>query len=33
MRERVLPFGGTVEITGLRDKGTKARVSLPLGLK
>jgi len=33
MRERVLPFGGTVEITGVRDKGTKVRVCIPRGLK
>jgi signal transduction histidine kinase len=33
MRERVLPFGGKVEITGVKDQGTKARVSIPLGLK
>ena len=33
MRERVLPFGGKVEITGVKDQGTRARVSIPLGLK
>jgi len=33
MRERVLPFGGTVEITGARGRGTKGVVSIPLGLK
>ena len=33
MRERVLPFGGNVEIAGVRDQGTKVRVSIPLGLK
>jgi len=33
MRERVLPFGGTVEITGVRGGGTKGVVSIPLGLK
>ncbi len=33
MRERVLPFGGAIEITGAQDKGTKVRVSIPLGLK
>jgi signal transduction histidine kinase len=33
MRERVLPFGGNIEITGDRDRGTKVRVSIPLGLK
>ncbi len=33
MRERVLPFGGAVEIARAQDKGTKVRVSIPLGLK
>jgi len=33
MRERVLPFGGAIEIAGAQDKGTKVRVSIPLGLK
>lgn len=33
MRERVLPFGGTVEITGAKGRGTKGVVSIPLGLK
>lgn len=33
MRERVLPFGGKIEITGVRDRGTKVRVSIPLGLQ
>jgi len=33
MRERVLPFGGTIEIIGVRDEGTKVKVSIPLGLK
>jgi signal transduction histidine kinase len=33
MRERVLPFGGAIEVAGVRDKGTKVRVSIPLGLK
>src|SRR5437867_10010247 len=33
MRERVLPFGGAIEIAGARDKGTKVRVCIPLGLK
>ena len=33
MRERVLPFGGAIEIAGVRDKGTKVRVCIPLGLK
>lgn len=30
MQERVLPFGGDVEITGLSGKGTKVTVSIPL---
>jgi len=29
MRERVRPFGGSVEISGARGKGTTARVTLP----
>jgi signal transduction histidine kinase len=33
MRERALPFGGRVEISGVPDQGTKVRVSIPLGLK
>jgi signal transduction histidine kinase len=33
MRERVLPFGGEIEITGVRDRGTRVKVSIPLGLK
>jgi signal transduction histidine kinase len=33
MRERVLPFGGAIEIAGARDKGTKVRVCIPFGLK
>jgi len=33
MRERVLPFGGSIEIAGAQNKGTKVRVSIPLGLK
>jgi signal transduction histidine kinase len=33
MRERVLPFGGRVEITGVRGEGTRVKVSIPLGLK
>ena len=33
MRERVLPFGGSIEIAGAPNKGTKVRVSIPLGLK
>jgi len=33
MRERVLPFGGAIEIAGFRDKGTQVKVSIPLALK
>ena len=33
MRERALPFGGDIEITGARDQGTRVRVSIPLALK
>jgi signal transduction histidine kinase len=33
MRERVLPFGGRIDIRGVRDEGTKVEVSIPLGLK
>jgi signal transduction histidine kinase len=33
MRERVLPFGGSIEITGIPDQGTKVVVSIPLGLQ
>jgi signal transduction histidine kinase len=33
MRERALPFGGSVEITGASGQGTRAKVSIPLGLK
>jgi len=33
MRERALPFGGGIEITGPRDRGTRVKVSIPLGLK
>jgi signal transduction histidine kinase len=33
MRERVLPFGGSIEITGVRGEGTRVKVSIPLGLK
>jgi signal transduction histidine kinase len=33
MRERVLPFGGVIEIVGVPDKGTKVKVSIPLALK
>jgi PAS domain S-box-containing protein len=31
MRERVRPWGGDVEITGVRGKGTTVRVSVPVG--
>jgi signal transduction histidine kinase len=30
MRERVLPFGGRIEINGVRGKGTQVTVSIPL---
>jgi signal transduction histidine kinase len=33
MRERVLPFGGEIEITGVQGEGTKVKVSIPTGLK
>jgi signal transduction histidine kinase len=33
MRERVLPFGGAIEVAGVQGKGTKVRVSISLGLK
>jgi signal transduction histidine kinase len=33
MRERVLPFGGSIQITGVPGEGTKVKVSIPLGLK
>lgn len=33
MRERILPFGGRIEIAGSPNKGTKAKVSIPLGLR
>lgn len=33
VQERVLPFGGTLEITGIPDKGTKVRVSIPLDIQ
>jgi signal transduction histidine kinase len=33
MRERILPFGGRIEIAGSPDKGTSAKVSIPLGLR
>jgi signal transduction histidine kinase len=33
MRERALPFGGSVEITGVQGEGTRVKVSIPLGLK
>jgi len=32
MRERILPFGGRIEIAGTSNKGTKAKVFIPLGL-
>lgn len=32
MRERILPFGGAIEIAGAQKQGTKVEVSLPLGL-
>jgi signal transduction histidine kinase len=33
MRERALPFGGDIEITGVRDQGTRVKVSIPLAFK
>jgi signal transduction histidine kinase len=33
MRERILPFGGKIEIAGLRNAGTRVRVSIPLDVK
>ena len=33
MRERVLPFGGSIEITAPPDGGTRAFVSIPFGLR
>ena len=33
MRERVLPFGGGIEIVRVGDKGTRVMVSIPLGQK
>ena len=33
MRERALPFGGDIEITGVRDRGTRVKVSIPLAFK
>ena len=33
MRERALPFGGSIEIGGAQDRGTRVKVSIPLGLK
>lgn len=33
MRERVLPFGGGIEITGLPGRGTRAVVSIPFALR
>ena len=31
MRERVLPFGGKLEIVGSKGTGTRAAVSIPIG--
>ena len=31
VRERVLPYGGRVEVQGIRGKGTLVRVSVPKG--
>ena len=33
MRERALPFGGSIEIGAARDRGTRVKVSIPLALK
>lgn len=33
MRERVLPFGGTLDISGKPGQGTKVRVTIPLALR
>jgi len=33
IRERILPFGGRMEIAGSRNKGTRAKVSIPLSLR
>jgi signal transduction histidine kinase len=33
MRERALPFGGSIEIEGAQDRGTRVKVSIPLGLQ
>jgi len=33
MRERVLPFGGEIQITGVQGQGTKVKVSIPTGFK
>lgn len=33
MRERILPFGGRIEIAGLRDAGTRVTVFIPLDVK
>ncbi len=33
LRERVMPFGGTVEIAGVAGEGTTATVSIPLAVK
>lgn len=32
MRERILPFGGKIDVGGTRNKGTKVSISIPLGL-
>jgi signal transduction histidine kinase len=33
MRERILAFGGEMEIAGSRSNGTRAKVSIPFGLR
>ncbi len=33
MRERMLPFGGNIEIKGRPGEGTRVTVSVPVGLK
>lgn len=33
MRERALPFGGSIEIEGAQERGTRVKVSIPLGLQ
>jgi signal transduction histidine kinase len=32
MRERILPFGGKIDVAGSRGKGSKVSISIPLGL-